>query len=262
MSKGLAIVFVEEGYETLEFHYPRLRLQEAGYHVEVVSPEKGKTHKSKAGDYPAKVPFISPFPFPSPSCSLSLLSFLFFLLTHTEHGQLGGDQALGGEGCGGAWGPLPGAPAEVPQVRRAAAGLLQRICLIICVCLLSHWFFPSSSSLLFSFPSPITNVLSRLFPWFVPVVPCFFFGLQDGKGAVTGMMYALFHKPCFSFFLSIVCLLHFRCAQPVLWTIGLFYFVYFSLNFCFFLLRTAQLSWRLDGSQRGHPSRPQHHWLL
>ena len=175
MSKGLAIVFVEEGYETLEFHYPRLRLQEAGYHVEVVSPEKGKTYKAKAGDYPAKVPFISPFlPFLLALSSFFSFFFLFFLLTHTEHGQLGGDQALGGEGCCGAWGPLPGAPAEVPQVRRAAAGLLQRICLIICVCLLSHWVFPSSSSLLFpfSFPSPITNVLSRLFPWFVPVVPC------------------------------------------------------------------------------------------
>ena len=55
MSKGLAVGFVEEGYETLEFHYPRLRLQEAGYHVEVVSPEKGKTYKAKDGAYPAKV---------------------------------------------------------------------------------------------------------------------------------------------------------------------------------------------------------------
>jgi len=49
------VVFVEEGYETLEFHYPRLRLQEAGYRVEVVSPEKGKTYKDKMGSYPAKV---------------------------------------------------------------------------------------------------------------------------------------------------------------------------------------------------------------
>ena len=55
MSKGLAIVFVEEMYETLEFHYPRLRLMEAGYRVEVVSPEKGKTYSSKGGGYPAKV---------------------------------------------------------------------------------------------------------------------------------------------------------------------------------------------------------------
>jgi len=43
-SKGLAVVLVEDSYETLEFHYPRLRLEEAGYTVRSVGPEK-KTYK-------------------------------------------------------------------------------------------------------------------------------------------------------------------------------------------------------------------------
>eukprot|EP00667_Euglena_gracilis_P022440 EG_transcript_24954 len=49
MSKGIAVVFAEDMYETLELHYPRLRLVEAGFEVMVVSPEKGKTYKSKEG---------------------------------------------------------------------------------------------------------------------------------------------------------------------------------------------------------------------
>ncbi|MBX7257967.1 MAG: type 1 glutamine amidotransferase [Candidatus Hydrogenedentes bacterium] len=51
-SKGLAIVLVENIYENLELHYPRLRLQEAGYDVKVVGPTKGETYGSKEG-YPA-----------------------------------------------------------------------------------------------------------------------------------------------------------------------------------------------------------------
>lgn len=49
MSKGVAIVFAEDMYETLELHYPRLRLLEAGYEVRVVGPVKGATYKSKEG---------------------------------------------------------------------------------------------------------------------------------------------------------------------------------------------------------------------
>jgi len=47
-SKGLAVVLVEDTYEDLEFHYPRLRLIEAGYDVQVVGPKKG-TFSSKHG---------------------------------------------------------------------------------------------------------------------------------------------------------------------------------------------------------------------
>jgi protease I len=49
MAKPIAVVLVEEHYECLEFHYPRLRLIEAGYDVRVVAPEAGKTYKSKEG---------------------------------------------------------------------------------------------------------------------------------------------------------------------------------------------------------------------
>jgi len=34
-TKGLAVVLVEDTYEDLEFHYPRLRLIEEGYDVQV-----------------------------------------------------------------------------------------------------------------------------------------------------------------------------------------------------------------------------------
>ncbi len=52
MSKGLAVVLAENIYENLELHYPRLRLEEAGYEVKVVAPKKGETYGSKEG-YPA-----------------------------------------------------------------------------------------------------------------------------------------------------------------------------------------------------------------
>ena len=48
-SKGLAIVLAEDNYEDLELHYPRLRLKEAGYDVQVVGPKKGHTYTSKHG---------------------------------------------------------------------------------------------------------------------------------------------------------------------------------------------------------------------
>jgi len=48
-TKGLAVVLAEENYEDLELHYPRLRLKEAGYDVQVVGPIKGNTYKSKHG---------------------------------------------------------------------------------------------------------------------------------------------------------------------------------------------------------------------
>ena len=50
--KGLAVVLAENMYENLELHYPRLRLEEAGYDVKVVGPEKGASYGSKEG-YPA-----------------------------------------------------------------------------------------------------------------------------------------------------------------------------------------------------------------
>src|SRR5438552_629105 len=49
--KGLAVVLAENIYENLELHYPRLRLQEAGFDVQVAGPEKGATYTSKEG-YP------------------------------------------------------------------------------------------------------------------------------------------------------------------------------------------------------------------
>src|SRR4051794_34435177 len=47
MSK-LAVVLVEDNYEDLELHYPRLRLIEAGFTVKTVGPTK-KSFKSKFG---------------------------------------------------------------------------------------------------------------------------------------------------------------------------------------------------------------------
>ena len=52
-SKGLAVILAENLYENLELHYPRLRLQEAGYDVKVVGPQKGATYTSKEG-YPVQ----------------------------------------------------------------------------------------------------------------------------------------------------------------------------------------------------------------
>lgn len=51
-SKGIAVVLAENMYENLELHYPKLRLEEAGYEVKVVGPEKGASYGSKEG-YPA-----------------------------------------------------------------------------------------------------------------------------------------------------------------------------------------------------------------
>ena len=45
----IAVVFVEDNYECLELHYPRLNLIQNGYKVHVVGPEKNKTYKSKEG---------------------------------------------------------------------------------------------------------------------------------------------------------------------------------------------------------------------
>jgi len=49
MSKGLAVVLAEKDYECLELHYPRLRLVEAGYTVQVAGPEVKHTYTSKEG---------------------------------------------------------------------------------------------------------------------------------------------------------------------------------------------------------------------
>jgi len=49
MSKGLCVVLVEDSYETVEFHYPRLRLEEAGYTVKAVGPQAKKVYQSKEG---------------------------------------------------------------------------------------------------------------------------------------------------------------------------------------------------------------------
>lgn len=49
----LAVVLAEDFYEDLELQYPRLRLMEAGFRVQVAGPEAGKTYTSKHG-YPVK----------------------------------------------------------------------------------------------------------------------------------------------------------------------------------------------------------------
>ena len=51
MSIKQAIILVENIYEDMEFWYPYYRLQEEGYKVTVVAPEKGTTYTSKHG-YP------------------------------------------------------------------------------------------------------------------------------------------------------------------------------------------------------------------
>lgn len=43
------LLFVENGFEDMEAMYPYYRLQEAGYTVDVVGPEKGATYKGKYG---------------------------------------------------------------------------------------------------------------------------------------------------------------------------------------------------------------------
>ena len=47
--KKKAVVLLEEQYETLEVHYPRLRLEEAGYEVVVAATEAKKKHLCKVG---------------------------------------------------------------------------------------------------------------------------------------------------------------------------------------------------------------------
>eukprot|EP01102_Stenamoeba_stenopodia_P005822 TRINITY_DN16542_c0_g1_i1.p1 TRINITY_DN16542_c0_g1~~TRINITY_DN16542_c0_g1_i1.p1 ORF type:complete len:205 (+),score=62.97 TRINITY_DN16542_c0_g1_i1:87-617(+) len=42
MSRGLAVVLVDNNYEVLEFHYSRLRLIEAGFKVVAAAPRKEK----------------------------------------------------------------------------------------------------------------------------------------------------------------------------------------------------------------------------
>jgi len=49
---GTAVVLADDHYENLELHYPRLRLREAGYQVQVVGAERGRAYRSKEG-YPA-----------------------------------------------------------------------------------------------------------------------------------------------------------------------------------------------------------------
>jgi len=46
------LTFVEDIYEDLELWYPKLRLEEAGYHMRIAAPEI-KTYRGKHG-YPAK----------------------------------------------------------------------------------------------------------------------------------------------------------------------------------------------------------------
>lgn len=50
---GRAVVLVEDQYEDLELHYPRLRLREAGFDVAVAGPTAGQTYTSKYG-YPVR----------------------------------------------------------------------------------------------------------------------------------------------------------------------------------------------------------------
>ena len=52
LHEGCCVVLAENMYENLELHYPKLRMQEAGYDVKVVAPVKGATYTSKEG-YPA-----------------------------------------------------------------------------------------------------------------------------------------------------------------------------------------------------------------
>lgn len=69
MSKGLAVVLAELNYECLEVHYPRLRLIEAGYTVQVAGPKAGETYTSKEG-----IMKFTNVPFPCSSCRKDLIS--------------------------------------------------------------------------------------------------------------------------------------------------------------------------------------------
>lgn len=45
------LLFIEDGFQDMEAMYPYYRLQEAGYAVDVVGPQKGRTYTGKYG-YP------------------------------------------------------------------------------------------------------------------------------------------------------------------------------------------------------------------
>lgn len=47
------VIFVEDNYEDLELWYPKIRLEEAGFHVAVAGPTAGHVHHGKHG-YPCK----------------------------------------------------------------------------------------------------------------------------------------------------------------------------------------------------------------
>jgi len=47
------VILVEQNYEDMELQYPRLRLIEAGYQVQIVGPKAGEIFKGKNG-YPQK----------------------------------------------------------------------------------------------------------------------------------------------------------------------------------------------------------------
>ncbi len=47
------VVLVEEAYEDLELWYPKIRLQEAGFHTVIAGPAADQTYKGKNG-YPCK----------------------------------------------------------------------------------------------------------------------------------------------------------------------------------------------------------------
>ncbi len=49
MSKKKVLIFVEEDYENKELWYPYLRLQEAGFGVDVAGKEAGKIYQGKHG---------------------------------------------------------------------------------------------------------------------------------------------------------------------------------------------------------------------
>jgi deglycase len=48
-TRGLAVVLVDDTFEDLEFHYPRLRLREAGFDVQTAAVAVKHDYKSKHG---------------------------------------------------------------------------------------------------------------------------------------------------------------------------------------------------------------------
>lgn len=49
MNEGKILIFAHEDYEDKELWYPHLRLQEAGYDIDVAGPEAGKVYYGKHG---------------------------------------------------------------------------------------------------------------------------------------------------------------------------------------------------------------------